>query len=166
MNYYISGDPRFNIRTKNKRQVINAWVNKEYRNLKRLYEAEVNVPQPITALNNVLILEFIGDEYGNAYPTAKVKPPKDPEAFFKKLLEQMKKIVNDANLIHGDLSNYNILNKKENPVIIDVSQSVVKDHAIATELLDRDINTITKEYIKLGVNTSYDKIAEYINYKK
>ncbi|MDL2247090.1 serine protein kinase RIO [Methanobrevibacter sp. OttesenSCG-928-K11] len=162
MNYYIDGDPRFNVRTKNKRQVIYAWVNKEFRNLKRLYDANVNVPQPITTQNNVLLLEFIGDKKGNASPTTKVKPPKNPEEFFKELLQEMYKFINDANLIHGDLSNFNILNKDEKPVIIDVSQSVVSDHPIAKELLKRDIETISREYQKLGVNTSYDEIAEFL----
>jgi RIO kinase 1 len=162
MNYYIDGDPRFNVRTKNKRQVIYAWVNKEFRNLKRLYEANVNVPEPITTQNNILLLEFIGDSEGNPAPTAKVKPPKDPEKFFTLILQEMYKFINTANLIHGDLSNFNILNNDEYPVIIDVSQSVVKDHPIAKELLKRDINTLSKEYQKLGVNTSYEKIMEFL----
>jgi len=166
MDYYIKGDPRFNIRTKNKRQVIYAWVNKEFRNLKRLQEAKVNAPKPITTLNNVLLLEFIGDDKGNASPTAKIKPPEDINSFFEKLLKEMYKFVNDANLIHGDLSNFNILNQNENPVIIDVSQSVVSDHPLAKELLERDINTIVKEYKKLGVNTSYEEINEFINFKE
>ncbi|WP_409200554.1 serine protein kinase RIO [Methanobrevibacter sp. DSM 116169] len=166
MNYYIDGDPRFNVRTKNKRQVIYAWVNKEYRNLKRLAEANVNVPEPVTTLNNILLLEFIGDKFGNASPTAKVKPPKDPESFYQKLIKEIKKFVNDGKLIHGDLSNFNILNKNETPVIIDVSQSVVLDHPLARELLKRDIETIVKEYKKLGVKTSYEELNEYIDFKR
>lgn len=165
MDYYIKGDPRFNLRTKNKRQVIYAWVNKEFRNLKRLQEANVNVPKPITTLNNVLLLEFIEDEKGNAAPPAQANPPHDPESFFEKLLKEMYKFVNGANLIHGDLSNFNILNQNENPIIIDVSQSVVSDHPLAPELLKRDVTTIAKEYKKLGVKTSYEEINEYINFK-
>ena len=80
-------------------------------------------------------------------------------------MAQVKLFVNEARLVHGDLSNFNILNKDETPVIIDVSQSVVLDNPIAKELLERDIKTLVNEYKKLGVNTSYDEVYEYISPK-
>ena len=159
MQYYIAGDPRFNVRSSNKRQLINNWVNKEYRNLTRLKDAGVNVPKAITSLNNVLIIEFIGDEDGNPAPTVKNLPPQDPNDFYEKLVDQMDKFINKANLIHGDLSSYNILNFDEEPVIIDVSQSVVKDHIIARELLERDIKNISFEFKKMGVDTSIEDLT-------
>ena len=159
MQYYIAGDPRFNVRSSNKRQLINNWVNKEFRNLTRLKDAGVNVPEAITSLNNVLIIEFIGDEDGNPAPTVKNLPPEDPIDFYEKLVDQMDKFINKANLIHGDLSSYNILNFDEEPVIIDVSQSVVKDHVIAGELLERDIKNISFEFSKMGVDTSIEDLT-------
>ena len=159
MQYYIAGDPRFNVRSSNKRQLINNWVNKEFRNLTRLADAGVNVPEAITSLNNVLIIEFIGDEDGNPAPTVKNLPPEDPVDFYEKLVDQMDKFINKANLIHGDLSSYNILNFNEEPVIIDVSQSVVKDHIIAQELLERDIKNISFEFSKMGVDTSIEDLT-------
>ena len=159
MQYYIAGDPRFNVRSSNKRQLINNWVNKEYRNLTRLKDAGVNVPEAITSLNNVLIIEFIGDEDGNPAPTVKNLPPQDPVDFYEKLVDQMDKFINKANLIHGDLLSYNILNFDEEPVIIDVSQSVVKDHIIARELLERDIKNISFEFSKMGVDTSIEDLT-------
>ena len=139
MDYYLKGDPRFNVKTKNKRKIIYSWVTKEFKNLTRLYSAGVNVPEPITSANNVLLIEFIGDDEGN--PAQPVKNQ------------------------HGDLSNYNILNLNEKPVIIDVSQSVVLDNPISKELLERDINTLVREYTKLGVKTSFDEVWEYVNPK-
>ena len=165
MDYYLKGDPRFNIKTKNKRKIIYSWVTKEFKNLTRLESAGVNVPHPITSSNNVLLIEFIGDEDGNPAQPAKNQPPKDPEDFFNKLLVNLKLFVNEAKLVHGDLSNYNILNKDEEPVIIDVSQSVVLDNPISKELLERDINTLVNEYTKLGVKTSFEEIWEYVNPK-
>ena len=159
MQYYIAGDPRFNVRSSNKRQLINNWVNKEFRNLTRLKDAGVNVPEAITSLNNVLIIEFIGDEDGNPAPTVKNLPPEDPVDFYEKLVDQMDRFINKANLIHGDLSSYNILNYDEEPVIIDVSQSVVKDHIIAGELLERDIKNISFEFSKMGVDTSIEDLT-------
>lgn len=159
MQYYIAGDPRFNVRSSNKRQLINNWVNKEFRNLTRLKDAGVNVPEAITSLNNVLIIEFIGDKEGNPAPTVKNLPPQDPNEFYEKLVEQMDRFINKANLIHGDLSSYNILNFDEEPVIIDVSQSVVRDHIIANELLERDIKNISFEFSKMGVDTSIEDLT-------
>lgn len=165
MDYYLKGDPRFNLKTKNKRKIIYSWVTKEFKNLTRLFTAGVNVPEPITSSNNVLIIEFIGDEDGNPAQPVKNQPPKDPDEFWNKLLVQLKLFVNEAKLVHGDLSNYNILNRNEEPVIIDVSQSVVLDHPISKELLERDINTLVREYAKLGVKTSYEEVWEYVSPK-
>ena len=165
MNYYIEGDPRFNVRSTNKRQLIKAWVNKEYRNLNRLYENGVNVPKPIVALDNVLLLEFIGDDEGTPAKTARYEPPEDPNDFFERLLLEMDRFINKSNLIHGDLSTFNIMNYNQNPVIIDVSQSVVRDHPIAKELLLRDIKNISNEFKKMGVKTSEDEIKDYLKVK-
>ena len=165
MDYYLKGDPRFNVKTKNKRKIIYSWVTKEFKNLTRLHNAGVTVPEPITSSNNVSLIEFIGDEDGNPAQPVKNQPPQDPEEFWNKLLVQLKMFVNDAKLVHGDLSNYNILNLNEEPVIIDVSQSVVLDNPISKELLERDINTLVREYTKLGVETSYEEVWEYVNPK-
>ena len=160
MDYYLKGDPRFNVKTKNKRKIIYSWVTKEFKNLTRLHTAGVTVPEPITSSNNVLLIEFIGDEDGNPAQPVKNQPPQDPDDFWNKLLVQLKLFVNEAKLVHGDLSNYNILNLNEEPVIIDVSQSVVLDNPISKELLERDINTLVREYTKLGVETSFDEVWE------
>jgi RIO kinase 1 len=160
MQYYIQGDPRFNIKSNNKRQLINNWVNKEFRNLSRAYDVKVSVPKPIVAINNVLLLEFIGDDEGFPAQTVKNQKPKDVDDFLEKLLFEMKKFIHDANLIHGDLSTFNILNHNEYPVIIDVSQSVVREHPIANELLERDIKNIFNEFKKLNTSISLEEIKE------
>ena len=165
MDYYLNGDPRFNIKTKNKRKIIYSWVTKEFKNLTRLYDAGVNVPKPITSSNNVLLIEFIGDENGNPAQPVKNQPPQNPDEFWNKLLVQLKLFVNEAKLVHGDLSNYNILNLNEEPIIIDVSQSVVLDNPISKELLERDINTLVREYTKLGVKTNFNEVWEYVDPK-
>lgn len=162
MQYYIAGDPRFSVKTNNKRQLIGSWVNKEFRNLNRLKDAGVNVPEAFTSLNNVLVMEFIGDEDGNPSPTAKYLPPEDPTDFYEQLVDQLDKFVNVANLVHGDLSTYNVINHNEKPVIIDVSQSVVKDHIIARELLERDIKNLVREFSKMGVDTSIEDLTNRI----
>lgn len=162
MQYYIAGDPRFNVRANNKSQLIGSWVNKEFRNLNRLKDAGVNVPNALSSLNNVLVMEFIGDKEGNPSPTVKYLPPEDPLDFYEQLVDQLDKFVNNAKLVHGDLSTYNIINHNEKPIIIDVSQSVVKDHIIAKDLLTRDIKNLVKEFSKMGVDTSIQKLTNHI----
>ncbi len=162
MQYYIQGDPRFKVRTTNKRQLVHAWVNKEFRNLSRALEAGVLVPKPIVAKNNVLVMEFIGDEKGNPAPTLRNKPPKCPEKTFELLIENLKKLHQEAHLVHGDLSGFNILNHDEKPVIIDVSQSMVLDHPISHELLERDIENVVRDFKKFGVVVSREDIKSEI----
>ena len=130
--------------------------------MNRLLEAGVNVPKAISNLNNVLVMEFIGDEDGNPSPTAKYLPPEDPSDFYEQLVDQLDKFVNDAKLVHGDLSTYNIINHNEKPIIIDVSQSVVRDHLIANELLERDIKNLVREFSKMGVDTSIGDLTNRI----
>jgi len=65
-------------------------------------------------------------------------------------------------LVHGDLSSFNILIKDDEPVIIDVSQSVVVDHPLAKDLLKRDIGNLHKDFKKLGLQISEDEITSII----
>ena len=162
MQDYIQGDPRFKVNTNNKRQVINTWVNKEFRNLKRAYEYGVRVPKPIVAKNNILIMEFIGDEEGNPASLLKNANISNPQNVVEKIIKFVKILYKDAKLVHGDLSGFNILIKDDQPVIIDISQGVVVDHPIAEELLNRDIVNLLKDFKKLGIEISEDEIKSKI----
>jgi len=162
MQDYIQGDPRFKVKTSNKRQVVNAWVNKEFRNLKRACEYGVRVPHPIVAKNNILVMEFIGDVYGDPAPLMKDAHISNPHEILDRLVNYIKILYNDAKIVHGDLSSFNILIKDDEPVIIDISQGVVVDHPISEELLNRDINNLVKDFKKLGVQISKDEIKSKI----
>ena len=162
MQTYIQGDPRFNVRTTNKRQLVNAWVTKEFRNLQRAEEAGVKVPKPIVAKNNVLVMEFIGDEEGDAALPMRHSDIQDPEKLLTKIINNMKLLYGEAGLVHGDLSSYNILIQNGEPVIIDISQGMTKDHPISEELLNRDIENIVKDFKKLRVEASFEEIKSKI----
>lgn len=162
MQDYIQGDPRFKVNTSNKRQVINTWVNKEFRNLKRACEYGVRVPRPITAKNNVLVMEFIGDTEGNPAPLMKNSKISNPQKVADKIIKYVKILYKDAKLVHGDLSGYNILIEDDEPIIIDISQGVVVDHPLAEELLNRDIVNLFKDFKKLGIEISEDEIKSKI----
>lgn len=162
MQNYIQGDPRFKVRTTNKRQIIYAWVNKEFRNLKRAYESQVRVPKPITAINNVLVMEFIGDAEGNPAPLLKNVNISHPDEVMEKIVNYIKILYKDAKLVHGDLSSFNILMIDDEPVIIDISQGVVVDHPLSGELLNRDIVNLVRDFKKMGLQISVDEIKSKI----
>ena len=156
---YIKYDPRYSNLKKGKRKIIFSWVQREFRNLMKAREAGVDVPLPITFLNNVIVEEFIGNE--SAALKLKDSELKSPKDFFSKVIMNMKKM-HKAGLIHADLSQFNILNYNENPVFIDFSQCTTSDDPRANELLERDIKNIANFFNKQGLKLETDKIKQKI----
>jgi RIO kinase 1 len=148
---YIEGDPRFRNVKRDTRSLIFAWAQKEFRNLEQATAAKVRVPKPIAVKRNVLIMEFIGRN-GVSAPSMKEQPPKNPEKIYKAILEYLRRLYFKAELVHGDLSEYNIMIWKGRPVIFDMSQAVPLVHPLADFLLRRDLNNLNKFFAKLGVN--------------
>jgi RIO kinase 1 len=144
---YFLLDPRFPKVRNSRYDLIFNWTKKEYRNLVKAYKEGVRVPTPITSYKNVLIEEFIGN---NSIPAPKLKDelPEDIEEFFYDLMKNVRKMVLKAGIIHGDLSEYNILNFKEKPFIIDFSQSIPYYSPKAIELLKRDLEKINNFFSK------------------
>lgn len=162
MQYYIQGDPRFNVKSNSKRQLINNWVLKEFKNLNRAYEAGVRVPQPIIAKNNILIMEFIGNSDGTPARLMRQSKISNPQYVADKIIDYVKKLYNDAELVHSDLSGFNILMADDEPVIIDLSQSMVVDHPLTNELLNRDIDNLVKDFNKMNIKMSKEDIKRKI----
>lgn len=153
IDVYIRDDPRFHSLSHNPRLIIYEWTKKEFKNLARASDAGVRVPKPIAFFKNVLVMEFIGEE-DTAYPTAKQKPPKKPEAWKNTIYKWIKMLWDEKSMVHGDLSEYNIINYREKPVIIDISQAVLKQHPLSLKLLKRDVDNITNWFKRQGVNDS------------
>ena len=155
---YIKADTRFMGLLKRRRQVIFAWAQREYRNLLLAREANVNVPTPLAFKYNVLVEEFIGDDDGPA-PRLVNMPPKDPRAFYEKLIKELKRLYKH-NLTHGDLSAFNILNYDEQPVLIDFSQATTKESPRFNELFQRDIQTICNYFNKHGLKLDHKTVIK------
>ena len=150
MSDYIRDDPRYPNLKGGKRNIIFAWVQREFRNLLKAREANVSVPTPLTFNNNVLVLEFIGDGDFIA-PKLKDELPKSPKDFFDKIIANMKKLYK-AGLVHADLSAFNILNYSQRPVFIDFSQCTTLESSRAKEYLERDVRNICNFFRKLGLD--------------
>lgn len=160
---YIKGDPRFtDIRAKSTRHLIYAWARKEFRNLMRMHEAGVRVPRPIAHLNNVLVMQFLG-EGGMRYPLL-VEAYKDLELdelrnIYSQALGELEKIVCGAELVHGDFSEFNIMVAPDLSIyVIDVSQAVELSHPNAIDFLKRDIRNINRFFSEeVGIETLADE---------
>lgn len=159
MYEYIRTDPRYQELKHQRRKTIFSWTQREFRNLLKAREAGVNCPKPMKFKNNVLLMEFIGQE--KAYPLLRQAPPEDVEKFFKKTIEEIKKLYK-GNLIHGDLSEYNILNREDSPVFIDFSHGTQLNNPRAKELFDRDIKNVCNYFKRLGLKIEEKKIKEEI----
>jgi RIO kinase 1 len=145
---YIKGDPRYTGLKKQRRKIIFAWTQREFRNLMKAREKEVRCPTPLDFKNNVLLLEFIGDEA--AAPKLKDSYPDKPEEFFEDIIKNYNRLYK-AGLVHADLSAFNILNFREKPYFIDFSQCTSVDDSRADEYLERDIRNVCNFFKKNGM---------------
>ena len=156
---YINSDPRFMDLKNRKRLVIFRWVQREYRNL-LLAREKINVPMPIAFSNNVLVMESIGND--SPAPQLKDSSPKNAEEFAQQVLKFIKELAS-IELVHGDLSEFNILNYNDKPYFIDFSQGTCTKDPNALEYLKRDIGNIARFFRRLKVEIDVDKEFEKIS---
>jgi len=148
---YILGDPRFKSVRRDIRHLVFLWAQKEFKNLNLAYDAKVRVPRPIAVRNNVLIMEFIGRN-GVSAPLLREVELKNPEKMYRNILLHIRRLYRGARLIHGDLSEYNIMVWRGRPVFFDFSQAIPIEHPMADQFLLRDLENINRYFLKLGVN--------------
>ena len=147
---YIEGDYRFKGVKRDTRSLIFTWAQKEFRNLEQASRAKVRVPKPIAVKNNVVVMEFIGKDGVNA-ASLKEQAPSDPEKVYEVLLTYVERLYRKAELVHGDLSEYNIMMWKGEPVVFDVAQAVPTSHPMADFFLRRDLTNVNRFFKRLGV---------------
>ncbi|EFH44766.1 hypothetical protein ARALYDRAFT_493708 [Arabidopsis lyrata subsp. lyrata] len=144
------------------RKMVKTWAEKEQRNLKRywlytcfigrLHAAGIRCPAVILLRLHVLVMEFIGRD-GWAAPRLKdaaLSLDKLRECYLE-LIIQMRVLYQKCKLVHGDLSEYNILYFEGHLYIIDVSQSVDLDHPLALNFLREDCDHVSDFFKKHGV---------------
>jgi|TARA_B100000085_G_scaffold7614_1_gene6868 RIO kinase 1 len=143
---YIEGDSRFKNSGNSPRDRIFTWAQKEYKNLHSMRAAGANVPQPYHVHKNIVVMQYLGWRF-RPYPTVRELPPDKPEDFFEKLKLSVKAYRNH-NLSHGDLSEYNIINRRGEPFIIDVGQAVPDSHPLYNQLHRRDMKNLHRFWKK------------------
>jgi RIO kinase 1 len=148
---YIEGDPRFTGVRRDSRSLMFAWAQREFKNLEQATAAKVRVPKPVAVRNNVLLMEFIGKE-GVSAPSLKEQSPKNPSRAYRIILDYLNRLYIKAELVHGDLSEYNIMVWRARPVLFDMAQAVPTSHPMAEFLLRRDLTNLNKFFSRLNVN--------------
>ena len=149
LSKYIDGDPRFSGLSRRHRELVNIWVRKEFRNLKRMRKSGLRVPEPLMNLKNVLVMQFIGDEE-SASPRLKDVRVENPSEVYQDLLEMAAVIWQECDLVHADFSEYNVLWHEGSPWVIDAGQAVTTRHPSAREFLVRDVTRLTEWYGRQG----------------
>ncbi len=150
---YVSGEHRWRkgYCKSNPRKMVKVWAEKELRNYRRIHMAGIPCPTPIFLKAHILLMEFLGE---NGWPSPRLKDAglKDRhmrEAYVQTILI-MRHMYQRCKLVHGDLSEYNLLWHKSQVYVIDVSQSVETDHPSALDFLRKDASNVNDYFSKVG----------------
>lgn len=169
---YVAGEHRFQSGYKkgNNREKVRQWAEKEFRNLKRVHAAGIPCPEPLYLRIHVLMMEFIGDKRGVGAPKLRdISFADDSDdrmledskwvALYLQLLGYMRTMYAICHLVHGDLSEYNVLYHQDKLWIIDVSQSVEHDHPRSLEFLRMDIKNVNDFFARKGIYILFDRLV-------
>ena len=121
-----------------------AWQSAEVDALHRLADAGVRVPRPFNFLEGVLLMELVVDEQGAAAPRLNDVDfrPEDARRHHATLLGEVARML-CAGIVHGDLSEFNILLAADGPVIIDLPQAIdAAGNQHAQRMLLRDVDNL------------------------
>ena len=160
MRGYLDGDPRFEGIGSDKKKVVTAWVRKEASNLERARKAGVRTPEPIAVERNVLVMEYLGTEEGRGRRLSEVHI-ENPQLAFEVVREYLRRLY-DAGLVHGDLSEYNVVFHEGQLYIIDLGQAVTVYHPNAADFLERDCRNVANFFARQGVDTTPADLLAYV----
>ena len=139
-----------------------SWQSAEVDALYRLAAAGVRVPKPYNFIDGVLLMELVTDAEGNAAPRFNdvVLTAEQAHEFHRTLIAEVVRML-CAGVVHGDLSEYNVLLGGEGPVIIDLPQAVdAAGNAHAGSMLLRDVANLTHYFGRFApeiLDTEYGK---------
>ena len=145
---YLVGDPRFTRIKSGTRYLVELWARKEFRNLSKAFNCEIPCPEPITVEKNILVMKFVGV---NGTPSPTLVESEVDYVDYEKTVTIISDLYQKAELVHADLSEYNIFKTKCGPVVFDFGSAVDIRHPKTKEFLERDISNITKFFVKRGL---------------
>ena len=147
-----------------RKQLEESWHNAEVDALYKLAKADVRVPEPYGCFDGVLIMELVTTEDGQVAPRlndvamSAEQAIEDHETVMRYIVRML-----CAGLVHGDLSEFNVLVDDYGPVIIDLPQAIdptANNHA--ERMLARDINNMTNYYSEFAPELKHTQYAKEI----
>ncbi|VDD87641.1 unnamed protein product [Enterobius vermicularis] len=155
---YVYNDYRF----KNPRGVLRIWAEKEFMNLHRMVRAGIKCPEPVRLKKHVMLMSLIGsngvaarklkdvvwddDEHKTDYLSNQDFLKSECNMYF----QAMTCMYEECRLVHGDLSEFNLLYHDGDVYVIDVSQAMDSSHPRALFFLLRDIENVLRFFGKIG----------------
>ncbi|ATD05065.1 serine/threonine protein kinase [Pseudoalteromonas tetraodonis GFC] len=138
------------------------WQNAEVDALSRLSSAGVRVPQTYGCIDGVLLMELVSDDEGDVAPQLGAVDLTEQQAIEQHILMMHYiKLMLCAGIIHGDLSEFNVLVDSNGPVIIDLPQAVnASANNSAEAMFARDVNNMRRYYGQFApalLHTQYAK---------
>jgi len=139
---------------------LQSWIAYEMQTIQKLYEAGADVPQPYEMGENAILMAYIGDETSAAptLNTVRLDHGEAGELFERSLLNIEIMLAND--IVHGDLSAYNLLYREGQITMIDFPQVVsARNHPSAWQIFSRDVRRVCEYFTRQGLETDANRIA-------
>lgn len=147
-----------------RKQMEESWQNAEVNALYRVARAGVRVPQPYGCFDGVLLMELVTDEEGEVAPRlADVVMSAEQAIEDHAVMMHYVRLMLCDGLVHGDLSEFNVLVDEYGPVVIDLPQAVdAAANNNAHEMFTRDVDKITSYYAEYAPELSNSRYAKEI----
>ncbi|HZD17707.1 MAG TPA: RIO1 family regulatory kinase/ATPase [Actinomycetota bacterium] len=149
-------------RTRFGREVRSAiWVHREWEALRLLHEAGAPVPRPIALGPDAILMSFVGDQELAAPQLRSIRPgPGDARDLFEQVIRAIELMLY-RDVVHGDLSAYNLLVWEGRVTVIDLPQAVdAKKNRFARGLLQRDVRRVCEYFARYAVAADADRITD------
>jgi RIO kinase 1 len=144
------------------------WIHAEFQTLRVLFEAGADVPQVFSHSNGAILMEYFGDEEAAAPMLSRATLPRETaDQLLRGIIDNVAIWLRN-NLVHGDLSAYNLLCWDGRVVAIDFPQAVdARFNPNARALLVRDLENVCTHFTKYGIRADANRIATalWANYK-
>lgn len=165
---FVKGDWRYRYCSTqlNKDKLFKIFPEKELRNMKRVEKTNIPSPKPILLKKNVLLMSFIGKDGVPAVVLGKYKGMFTPD-LYQQCIKILRTLYQECRLVHTDANAFNFLIQDDVVHLIDYSQAIDSHHPNAFYFLRKDCDSITKFFMKKGVEVlSIVELFKFITDKR